>query len=138
MSQATDYLEESVLNAIASLGAVDLADGTVTAGTGGFIGLFTAAPNDTGGGTECAGGSYARFPVTAAGFGAAAGGAITNAAEFKWADATADWGTVTHIGLFDAVTTGNLIVYGSLTSSVAINNGDIFKIPASGFTIQMN
>ena len=138
MSQASDYLEGKVLDTIASLGSVDLATGTVTDGTGGFIGLFTAAPNDAGGGTEVTGGAYARLAVTASGFGNASGGAITNPAEFKWADATADWGTITHIGLFDAASGGNLLVYGALTSSVAITNGDIFKIPASGFTIQMN
>lgn len=138
MSQASDYLEGKVLDTIGSLGSVDLSTGTVTAGSGGFIGLFTAAPTDAGGGTECSGGAYARQAVGATGFGAASGGAITNPAEFKWADATASWGTVTHIGLFDAATGGNLIVYGALTSSVAIASGDIFKIPASGFTIQMN
>ena len=138
MSQATDYLEAKVLDTIGSLGSLDLSSGTVTAGTGGFIGLFTGAPSDAGGGTEVSGGSYARYAVTASGFGAASGGAITNSSEFKWADATANWGTVTHVGLFDAATGGNLIVYGNLSSGVAINNGDIFKIPASGFTIQMN
>lgn len=138
MSQASDYLEGKVLDTIASLGSIDLATGTITAGTGGHIALFTSAPSDAGGGTECSGGSYAREAVGASGFGAASGGAITNTSEFKWADATADWGTVTHIGLFDAATGGNLLVYGALTSSVAITNGDIFKIPASGFTIQMN
>lgn len=138
MSQASDYLEGKVLDTIASLGSVDLATGTVTAGNGGFIGLFTAAPSDAGGGTECSGGAYAREAVGSNGFGAASGGAITNPAEFKWADATANWGTITHIGLFDAATGGNLLVYGALTSSVAITSGDIFKIPASGFTIQMN
>lgn len=138
MSQASDYLEGKVLDTIASLGSVDLATGTVTAGSGGYIGLFTAAPTDAGGGTECSGGAYAREAVGANGFGAAAGGAITNPAEFKWADATANWGTITHIGLFDAATGGNLLVYGAVTNSVAITSGDIFKIPASGFTIQMN
>lgn len=138
MSQASDYLEGKVLDTIASLGSIDLSSGTITAGTGGFIALFTSAPSDAGGGTEVSGGSYAREAVGATGFGAASGGAITNPAEFKWADATAAWGTITHIGLYDAVSGGNLLVYGALTSSVAITNGDIFKIPASGFTIQMN
>ena len=138
MSQASDYLEGKVLDTLGSLGSIDLSTGTITAGTGGFIALITTAPSDAGGGTEVSGGAYARKAVTATGFGAASGGAITNPAEFKWTDATANWGTITHIGLYDAVSGGNLLVYGALTSSVAITSGDIFKIPASGFTIQMN
>ena len=52
MSQATDYMEEKVLDAIASLGSIDFASGTVTAGSGGYIGLFTSAPSDSSAGTE--------------------------------------------------------------------------------------
>jgi len=142
MSQATDYLEGKVLDALGSLGSVDFSDGTVTAGSGGYIGLLTAAPSDSSGGTEVStsGTSYARVQVGSSGQGSFSGtaGSITNDAEFRWADATDAYGTVTHVGLYDAATGGNLLVYGALQSAVAIDTGDIFKIPASGFTIQMN
>ena len=142
MSQATDYLEEKVLSALASLGSVDLSDGSVTAGTGGFIGLLTGAPSDSSAGTEVTttGTAYGRVQVGGSGQGSftGSGGSVSNDTEFRWSDATAAWGTITHVGLFDASTGGNLLVYGQLQSSVDIDVGDIFKIPASGFTIQMN
>jgi hypothetical protein len=143
MSQATDYLEEKILDAMATLGSFDFASGTVTSGSGGYIGLFTSAPSDSAAGTEvsASGTAYTRIQIGSAGqgsFNAASGGEIDNDAEFRWADALADWGTITHVGLFDASTGGNLLVYGQLQSSVVIELGDIFKVPANGFTIQMN
>jgi len=143
MSQATDYLEEKILDAMATLGSFDFASGTVTSGAGGYIGLFTSAPSDSSAGTEVSGSgtAYERVQIGSTGqgsFNAAAGGEIDNDAEFRWADALADWGTITHVGLFDAATGGNLLVYGQLQSSVVIELGDIFKVPANGFTIQMN
>ena len=143
MSQATDYLEEKILDAMATLGSFDFASGTVTSGSGGYIGLFTSAPSDSAAGTEvsASGTAYTRIQIGSAGqgsFNAAAGGEIDNDAEFRWADALSDWGTITHVGLFDASTGGNLLVYGQLQSSVVIELGDIFKVPANGFTIQMN
>jgi hypothetical protein len=142
MSQATDYFEGKTLDALSTLGTLNFATGAVTAGSGGYIGLMTSPPSDTGAGTEVTTSSsaYARVQVGSTGQGSFSGsaGSTTNDTEFKWEDATANWGTITHVGLFDAATGGNLLVYGALQSSVAIETGDIFKIPASGFTIQMN
>lgn len=142
MSQATDYLEEKILSALGSLGSVDLSTGTVTSGNGGYIGLFTSAPSDSAAGTEVSssGSAYTRIQVGSANQGSftGSGGSIQNDAEFRWADALATWGTITHIGLFDAATGGNLLVYGALQSSVDIETGDIFKVPASGFTINFD
>lgn len=145
MSQATDYFEGKTLEALSTLGTLNLATGAVTAGTGGYIGLLTSSPSDLSTGStvsevSSSGTSYARIQVGSSEQGSFSGtaGSITNDSEFKWADATANWGTITHVGLFDAATDGNLLVYGALQSSVDIETGDIFKIPASGFTIQMN
>jgi len=142
MSQATDYLEGKVLSALGSLGSVDFASGSVSAGTGGYIGLLTAAPSDSSGGTEVStsGTAYTRVQVGSTGQGSFSGsaGSIANGTEFRWEDATAAYGNVTHVGLYDAATGGNLLVYGALQASVDIDIGDIFKIPANGFTIQMN
>ena len=142
MSQATDYFEGKTLEALSTLGTLNFATGAVTAGSGGYIGLLTAAPSDSASGTEVStsGTAYGRVQVGDTGQGEFTGsaGSVSNDAEFKWADATADWGTITHVGLYDASTGGNLLVYGTLQAPVEILNGDIFKIPASGFTIQMN
>lgn len=76
-----------------------------------FVGLFTAAPGEAGGGTEVAVGAYARQSVA---FTAPTDGAGDNSGDITFPVATADWGTVTHWALFDAVSAGNMIIYGPL------------------------
>ena len=140
MSQATDYLENKLITALSTLGSIDLSDGTITNGTGGFIGLFTTAPDDTGAATEVSGGSYARVQIGAQGQGTMGvnAGSCQNQQEFRFPDSTGNWGTIVAVGLFDAATNGNALVYGTLTSSVQIGTGEIFKIPVNGFTITLS
>src|SRR5574341_928044 len=75
--------------------------------------LYTAAPSDAGGGTEVTGGSYARVSKTnnATEWPAAVGGSKSNGTAHNFGTATADWGTVTHVGVFDATT--NLLMWGA-------------------------
>ncbi len=96
-----------------------------------YFALFTAAPTDTGGGTEVSGGSYARVGKTAttAGFGAPSGGSAANIEEIDFGTATANWGTVTHFGVYDASTAGNLMGWGVLATSKVINTTDGGKFP---------
>jgi hypothetical protein len=90
-----------------------------------FVGLFTAVTNaEAGTGTEVTGGSYARVDVTGA-LSAPTDGAGSNTAAVTFAAPTANWGTVTHFGLFDASTAGNPVTaLKALTASRVINNGD--------------
>lgn len=117
-----------------------------------FFALFTAAPSDAGGGTEVAGGSYARVGVTrslanfagtqSAGSTTASsgtGGATSNNGTITFPAPTANWGVVTHMGVFDASTAGTLWVWGALTVSKTINNGDPAPSFAAGaFTFTLN
>lgn len=102
-----------------------------------YVGLFTAAPSDSGGGTEVSGGSYARVSVTAslanwAGTQAAGSttassgtsGTTSNNIAVTFPAPTANWGSVTHVGIFDAATSGNLLIHGALTIPKTVNNGD--------------
>lgn len=96
-----------------------------------WVGLYTAAPSDAGGGTEVTGGSYARKSTAGADWNAAASGSGDNANAITFVTATADWGTVTHFGLFDAASGGNLIAWASLTASRTILNGDTAQFAAN-------
>ena len=102
-----------------------------------YVALFTAAPSDSGGGTEVTGGSYARVAVTSslanwagtqgAGTTVAStgtGGTTSNNNTITFPAPTANWGTVTHFALFDASTSGNMLVWSALGTSKTINNGD--------------
>lgn len=78
-----------------------------------YLGLYTAAPTDAGGGTEVTGGSYARVDVSGF-FGSATGGSSANTSDVEFAQATANWGTAKAFGVFDNSTGGNLILWGYL------------------------
>jgi hypothetical protein len=90
------------------------------------ISLFTAAPSDSGGGTEVTGGSYARVAVTnnATNWPAASGGAKANGTVITFPTPSANWGTVVAFGVHDASSGGNLIAWADLTTNRTINNGD--------------
>lgn len=94
-----------------------------------YIGLFTAAPTVAGGGTEVAGGSYARVAVTndATNWPDAVARAKSNAVALAFAQATGSWGTVTHVGIFDALTVGNLQDFATLVASKTVQNGDVVQ-----------
>ena len=104
------------------------------------------------GGTEVTGGSYARVSITSAfanwaGTQAAAStvassgatGTTSNNGTVTFPAPTANWGVVTGFGIFDATTAGNLLIYGALTVSKTVNNGDAAPVfPAAALSIQLD
>ena len=124
MAALSDYLEDALINWLRGT-TFPAAPANV------HIALFTAAPSDAGGGTEVSGGSYARVAVSGAAgsWDAPSGGtgATENTAAITFPAATASWGTVTHVGIFDASTGGNLLFHGALTESKAVGDGDTFE-----------
>lgn len=62
----------------------------------------------------------------------------SNTSAIEYATATANFGTITHVGVYDASTGGNLLAYAALTSSKTIETGDVFRIPAGDFDITLN
>jgi hypothetical protein len=130
MSSFTDYTENLALTYLFNTGAV-------TRPTAWFVGLFTAAPSDTGGGTEVTGNGYARVSAgTISGSGTAT--TFTNAAAIEFAAASGgNWGTIGWAGIYTASTGGTLLAWAPLTTAKAINDGDIFRIPASSLSITL-
>lgn len=127
MSEISNYLENALINGT-------LRATTFTAPAAVYVSLHTADPTDAGTGTEVSGGSYARQAAT---FGAPSNGASTTTADITYPQATAGYGTVTHIGIFDALTTGNLLYHSPLTTSKTIDTGDIFKITSGSLTVTL-
>lgn len=131
MTAFSNFLENKILDH-----TLRGSSGAYTAPTTIYIGLFTAAPTDANSGTEVSGGSYARQAIT---FGtAASSGAISNTATVTFPTATGNWGTITHIGLYDALTTGNLLYHGAVTVSKTITTGDTFSIAVGNLTITLD
>lgn len=110
---------------------------SATRPTAWHLALFTTAPTDAGGGTEVSGGSYARKAVT---FSISGTGptTATNSAAVEFDAASASWGTVVAVGVFDASTGGNMLAWGDLTTSRAISSGDIFRVPAGDLDITLD
>ena len=130
MSSFTDYTENLALTYL-------FTTGSATRPTAWYVGLFTAAPSDTGGGTEVSGNGYARV-VTGTISGSGTATTFTNAAAIEFAAASGgNWGTIGWAGIFTASTGGTLLAWAPLTTSKAINDGDIFRIPASSLSITL-
>jgi hypothetical protein len=135
-AQASDYLENKLIDHL-------FRAATFAKPAGLYVALFTAAPSDLGGGTEVSGGGYARvnlppsdtnWKATQGGTtGASSGstGTTSNAVAVTFPAPTANWGTATHMGIFDAASGGNLIIWDALTSPRTILNGD----PAPAFPV---
>lgn len=108
----------------------------VTRPTAWYLALFTTDPAEDASGTEVStsGTAYARqtvaFTVT--------GNTATNSAAVEFPTATASYGTVTHVAVFDAVTAGNMIAYAALSSSKSIDTGDVLRVNASDLDITLD
>tara|TARA_R110002153_G_scaffold1447_4_gene7416 strand:+ start:1469 stop:1849 length:381 start_codon:yes stop_codon:yes gene_type:complete len=122
----TNFLETEILDHV-------FGGNAYTAPSNLYLGLYTATPIDTGGGTELSGSGYARLAMAMS----VSGNLATNSAAEEFATATGSWGTVTHVGVFDAATSGNLMAYGTLSASKAVATGDVFRIPAGDLDITL-
>jgi hypothetical protein len=124
----TDYLENKIVDHL-------FRTTTYTPGNV-YIGLLTGACSDSAAGTEVSGGSYARVLVTkadaswkgthgsASGASSGTNGTITNAAAVTFPAPTGNWGSITYWGVYDALTSGNLLLCAALTTPKTVNNGD--------------
>jgi hypothetical protein len=99
---------------------------SATRPTAWYVALYTAAPSDSGGGTEVTGNGYSRQGVTFASA-TSPGGTTSNTAAVSFTASGGDWGTITHIGIFDASTSGNLLWHGAMTASKTVADGDTLE-----------
>ena len=130
MSEASDYVENQILNCY-------LNQTNITAPTAIYVGLHTADPTDAGSGVEVSGNGYARVAITDK-FGTASGtgGSLSSNADITGFTASGgNWGTISHIGIWDASTSGNLLFHTALDSSATVNDGDSFQISSGNLTV---
>ena len=116
MAEFSDYLEDKIISHF-------LVNAPSTAATA-YVGLYTADPLDDNSGAEVGITGYSRKYGW---FGPASGGAVSNTAEVNFGAATAAWSTVTHVGILDAETSGNLLMHSALDVEKIIAEGDTFK-----------
>ncbi len=122
----TNYLENKLIDHF-------LGTTTYTKPSAVYVGLFTVAPSDAGGGTEVTGGSYARQAAT---FTAASSGATSNDANVDFTGMPAV--TTVAIGIFDNITSGNMLLYGTLTTNKTTDAGDTLRIATGDLDISID
>ena len=134
MTAASNYLENKVLDHVLKNTAYSQPSSL-------YLGLFnntsTNAAANLEAGTltdEVSGGSYARKTVA---FAASSGGTAATSATVTFDAATASWGSVTHVAVLDASTSGNVLFWGAVTTAKTIDSGDTFQVTSGNLTISL-
>jgi len=128
MSGFSDFLENELLDHIFN--------GSAYSTPAKYIALFTAAPSDSGGGTEVAGNDYARKQHSV--WSVASGGQTSNTGAVTFAAASGAWGTVTHFGIFDSLNGGNLLAWGSVGTPKSVAANETVSFADSSLTISLD
>ena len=125
----SNFLETEILDHVFGAAAYT-APGTM------HLALFTSNPDEDASGTEVttSGTAYARQTVAFT----VSGNTASNTGAVEYPTATAAFGTVSHVGVMDASTGGNLMAYAALTSSKTISTGDVFRVPAGDLDITLD
>lgn len=132
MGSFTDYLENALLDHVFGTAGQAYAQPTI------YIALCTVAVTDTADGdtiTEPASPSYDR--IVMATWDAASGGATENTNDILWGQASASWGTILDFAICDALTSGNVLAYGSLTISKSVASGDTPKFATEDLDVTL-
>ena len=130
MAGFTDFAEDLVLDFMFTAG-------TATRPTAWYVALFTVAPGETGGGTECSGTAYVRQSAAFTVSGTAPTQAA-NSAAVEFPTAGGAWGTIVAAGVFDALSAGNLLAFANLTTSKTIDTGDVLRFNTSTLVITLD
>ena len=125
MSAMSDYLELKFLDHFTGTASTSAPSAV-------YLGLATGSIGDDASGSELTGNNYSRKAIT---FASASSGSIASNANVEFDPATGSWGSVSHWGIFDASSSGNLLFHGSFTSAKTIASGDILKVASGSLTI---
>lgn len=132
MANISNYLEEKILNHVFRKTAY-------TAPTVHYIALYTNNPTDADTGTEVSGAGYVRQPITFTAPTQVDGKAqIENVTDVEFPQAGANWGTITHAGIRDALTGGNLLYHGPLNNPKLIETNDVLKVLAGELKLTLD
>lgn len=89
-----------------------------------YLGLWDGSPGELGtGGVEVTGGGYTRIPVPSATWSLPTGGSRYNINVLGFPEATVDWGNVDFFGLCNALSGGDVLIYGELVAAINVVAG---------------
>jgi len=125
MSAMSDYLENEILDHV-------LGTGSYTMPSTIYVGLSTGSFGDDDSGTELSGSGYTRQSIT---FAAASSASAASSATVTFPTATGSWGSISHYGIYDASTSGNLLIHGAFSAAKTIGSGDVLRINSGDLTV---
>ena len=128
MSELSNYLEDQFL-------AISLKGATAYTVATPYLALFSTDPTDSGSGNECSWTGYARQSMT---FGTISNGSVSSTGEITFPAVAGSNVTVTHIGVYDALTSGNLLYHTSLDSSKVLAATDTMSVAAGGVSVTLS
>ena len=128
MGSLSDFAENELLDHVFN--------GSYTPPSTVYLGLSTADPlDDKSGLAEPSGNGYARQAIA---FSAASARAIIQNGAVNYGQATGAWGTITQWGLFDALTNGNMLAHGQLSTSKVVNTGNTPSVATIEVQVSIN
>ena len=125
MSAMSDYLELKFLDHFTGTASTSAPSAV-------YLGLSTASLADDNSGTELTGNNYSRKAIT---FASASSGSIASNAAVEFDAATGSWGSISHFGIYDAASSGNLLFHGAFSAAKTIATGDVLKVASGSLTI---
>jgi|VirMetMinimDraft_7_1064189.scaffolds.fasta_scaffold00592_7 hypothetical protein len=128
MSSFSDYAENAVLNHV-------FRNVALTSPTTVYLSLHTTpGPSDAGSANEItAVGNYVRMAVT---FGAPAAGVITNSVAVSWTNTGTNYGTIVSVGIWDALSGGNMLAWDGITSA-ALTINDVLNFNIGQISVSL-
>jgi hypothetical protein len=133
MSKFSDYLETQILNST-------LKGGSFPTITTAYLAVFIGDPTDAAsGGAEGSWTNYARQSMT---FGAVTtngtGKEVNSSAQIQFPALVGSNVTISHIGIFDAATSGNMLYHTNLATSKTLTADDVLSFAVSGVTVTLD
>lgn len=127
MSELSNFLENKFLD-------ITLNAATAYNVTTPYLALFSTDPTDAGSGTECQWTGYARQSMS---FGAASSGTASTDAAITFPAVAGSDVTITHIGIYDASSSGNLLYHTPLDASKTLSADDVMSVASAGISVTM-
>tara|TARA_B110000879_G_C11120765_1_gene491690 strand:+ start:558 stop:947 length:390 start_codon:yes stop_codon:yes gene_type:complete len=129
MSKFSDYLETQILNST-------LKGGSFPTITTAYLAVFIGDPTDAAsGGAE---GSWTNYTRQAMSFGTISGGAVNSSTQLQFPALVGSNVTISHIGIFDAATSGNMLYHTNLATSKTLTADDVLSFAVSGVTVTLD
>jgi len=102
-----------------------------------YLALHTGAPGETGASNEvsASGTGYGRQAIT---FVAASGGSAANSNAPTFSNTGSDFGTISHLSVWDAASGGNCLWQGAATAAKVIAGGDSYQVQAGNLTVALD